>query len=356
MTDMTDMAQMNYMTHSNNLDKLPRHAHPTGALSRRTFTAAAAGAGLGASAFMLNTAHAQSAGKTITLVVPAPAGGTADISARMLAEPLGKLMGASVVVDNRAGGNGNIGGQLVARGPADGSSLLLQYSGFQCITPLLQSSPGFDPSKDLKPVGHLIDAPQLLAVRGNFPANTFEEFLKYVKANPGKVNYASSGNGSLQHMTTELLKNLTKTFMVHIPYRGTGQALTDLLGGSVDFTITTPPPLLPHIRSGKLKALMVTGRTRLTALPNVPTALEGGVPLIASSWFAVYGPNSLQEDALAKLNIAIKQVVESEPFKKRAEEQGAKAVYLNSPELGKLASTERDMWARIVQVSGIKAD
>lgn len=325
-------------------------------LSRRTLiTGAAAAATTGVATFM-GSAFAQPAGKPITLVVPTPAGGTTDIAARLLAEPLGKLLGTSVVVDNRGGANGNIGGQLVARSPADGTTLLVQYSGYQCITPLLQPVSGFDPGKDLKPLGHLIDAPQLMVVRSNFPANTFAEFLQYAKANPGKVNYASSGNGSLQHVTTELLKDLTKTYLVHIPYRGTGQALTDLLGGSVDFTITTPPPLLPHIRSGKLRALMVTGRTRLAALPEVATATEQGVPLVASSWFAVYGPNGIPTETAARISAAIRQVVESDTFRKRAEEQGAKAVFLNGAELARLETTERGMWNRIIKVSGIKAD
>jgi tripartite-type tricarboxylate transporter receptor subunit TctC len=304
----------------------------------------------------LNPVRAQFAGKTLTLVVPAAAGGTTDIAARMLAEPLGKILQTSVVVDNRSGGNGNIAGQLVARGPADGSSLLVQYSGYQCITPLIQPMAGFDPSTSLKPIGHLIDAPQLLVVRADFPADTFADFLKYVKANPAKVNYAYSGNGSLQHVTTELLKDLTKTYMVHIPYRGTGPALNDLLAGTVDFTITTPPPLLPHIRAGKLKALMVTGRTRLQALPKVPTATEAGVPLVASSWFAVYGPTSLPDDLQNRLSLAIRQVVESDSFKKRAEDQGAKAVAMSGAELATLAANERDMWDRIVRVAKIKAD
>ncbi|WP_240523376.1 tripartite tricarboxylate transporter substrate binding protein [Polaromonas sp. AER18D-145] len=326
-------------------------------ISRRTLiTGAAAAATVVAAPTFMASAFAQPAGKPITLVVPTPAGGTTDIAARLLAEPLGKLLGTSVVVDNRGGANGNIGGQLVARAPADGTTLLVQYSGYQCITPLLQPVAGFDPGKDLKPLGHLIDAPQLMVVRSNFPANTFAEFLQYARANPGKVNYASSGNGSLQHVTTELLKDLTKTYLVHIPYRGTGQALTDLLGGSVDFTITTPPPLLPHIRSGKLRALMVTGRTRLAALPEVPTATEQGVPLVASSWFAVYGPNGIPTETSARISAAIKQVVESDTFRKRAEEQGAKAVFLNSAELAKLETTERGMWSRIIKVSGIKAD
>ena len=321
-------------------------------ISRRTLVCAA---GLGAAAW-LNPVRAQLAGKPLTLVVPTAAGGTTDIAARMLAEPLGRILQTSVVVDNRGGGNGNIAGQMVARGPDDGSSLLVQYSGYQCITPLIQPVAGFDPATSLKPIGHLIDAPQLLVVRANFPADSFADFINYVKANPGKVNYASSGNGSLQHVTTELLKDMTKTFMVHIPYRGTGPALNDLLAGTVDFTITTPPPLLPHIRAGKLKALMVTGRTRLAALPGVPTATEAGVPLVASSWFAVYGPNSLSNDLQNRLSLAIRQVVESENFKKRAEDQGAKAVVMNGPELAKLGASERNMWGRIVKLANIKAD
>jgi tripartite-type tricarboxylate transporter receptor subunit TctC len=321
-------------------------------LSRRTLLTLA---GLSTAAW-LDPVRAQLAGKPVTLVVPTAAGGTTDIAARMLAEPLGKVLQTTVIVDNRGGGNGNIAGQLVARGPADGTSLLVQYSGYQCITPLIQPVSGFDPATNLKPLGHLIDAPQVLVVRGNFPADNFADFLKYVKANPGKVNYASSGNGSLQHVTTELLKDLTKTFMVHIPYRGTGPSLTDLLAGTVDFTITTPPPLLPHIRAGKIKALMVTGRTRLPALPNVPTATEAGVPLVASSWFAVYGPTGLSADLQSRLSAAIRQVVESETFRKRAEEQGAKAIAMSGPELGALEANERKMWARIVKVANIKAD
>ena len=321
-------------------------------ISRRTLVTVA---GLAAASW-LNPVRAQLAGKPVTLVVPAAAGGTTDIAARMLAEPLGRILQTSVVVDNRSGGNGNIAGQLVARGPADGSSLLVQYSGYQCITPLIQPVAGFDPATNLKPLGHLIDAPQLMVVRGNFPADSFADFLKYVKANPGKVNYASSGNGSLQHVTTELLKDLTKTFMVHIPYRGTGPALNDLLAGTVDCTITTPPPLLPHIRAGKLKALMVTGRTRLAALPNVQTATEMGVPLVASSWFAVYGPTGLSADLQNRLSLAIRQVVETDNFRKRAEEQGAKAIAMNGAELDALGSNERKMWGRIVKLANIKAD
>ncbi|MEO6016876.1 MAG: tripartite tricarboxylate transporter substrate binding protein [Polaromonas sp.] len=321
-------------------------------LSRRKLIASAAAS----SVAFAGSSFAQPAGRPITLVVPTPAGGTTDIAARMLAEPLGRILGTSVVVENRAGGNGNIAGQQVARGPSDGTSLLVQYSGYQCITPLVQPVAGFDPGTDLKPIGHLIDAPQLMVVKSSFPANNLKEFIQYAKANPGKINYASSGNGSLQHVTTELLKDLTKTFLVHIPYRGTGQALTDLLGGTVDFTITTPPPLLPHIRAGKLKALMVTGRTRLAVLPDIPTATEQGVPLVASSWFALYGPNAMPADTLARLSAAVKQVVESDSFRKRAEEQGAKALFLGSADLTKLGSADRAMWGRIVKLAGIKAD
>lgn len=319
---------------------------------RRTFLAA----GAAAAASLALPARAQFAGRTITLVVGSAPGGTTDLSARMLAEPLSKILQATVVVDNRSGGSGNIAGQMVARAPADGSTLLVQYSGYQSITPLLQPAPGFDPGRDLKPIGHLIDAPQLMVVRADFPASTFQEFLAYVRANPGKVNYASSGNGALQHVTTELLKDLTRTFMTHIPYRGTGPALTDLLAGTVDLTITTPPPLLPHIKSGKLKALMVTGKTRLAALPNLPTATEAGVPLVASSWFAVYGPAGLSADLQTRLSAAVRQVVETPEFRRRAEEQGAKAVAMTPAELDALGKNERATWDRIIKVAQIKAD
>jgi tripartite-type tricarboxylate transporter receptor subunit TctC len=313
-------------------------------------------AGAAAAAISPWSASAFAQGKSITLVVPAAPGGTTDIAARMLAEPLGKSLGVPVIVDNRAGGNGNIAGQLVSRATGDGSTLLVQYSGYQCITPLIQPVSGFDPGKDLKPVANLIDAPQVLVTRADFPAKNFAEFLAYLKANPGKVNYASSGNGSLQHVTTELMKDLTKTYATHIPYRGTGPSLTDLLAGNVDFTITTPPPLLGHIRAGKLKALVTTGRTRVSALPSVPTATEAGVPLVASSWFAVYGPASMTADTQQKLSAAITKVVQSEQFRKLAEDQGAKAVAMNPAELAALGANERAMWGRIVKVANIRAD
>ncbi|HEY0825924.1 MAG TPA: tripartite tricarboxylate transporter substrate binding protein [Ramlibacter sp.] len=322
------------------------------ALKRRTFLATAAASAASVSL----PALAQPAGKPVTLIVPSAPGGTTDISARMLAEPLGRLLQTSVVVDNRSGGNGNIAGQMVARAPGDGAMLLVQYSGYQSITPLVQPVPGFDPGRDLKPIGHLLDAPQVMVVHPKFPAGTFQEFLAYVRANPGKVNYASSGNGALQHVTTELLKDLTKTFMTHIPYRGTGPALTDLLAGTVDLTITTPPPLLPHIKAGRLKALMVTGRTRLPSLPDVPTATEAGVPLVASSWFAVYGPSGMQPELQNRLSGLVRQVVESPEFRRRAEEQGAKAVAMTPAELGSLGDKERATWDRIVKVAKIKAD
>jgi len=329
---------------------------PHTAPSRRNFLKTAA---VLAAAVQLPSVHAQGGplgSRTITLIVPAAAGGTTDIAARMLSDPLAKLLQTSVIVDNRSGGNGNIAGQVVARAAPDGATLLVQYSGYQCITPLIQPVQGFDPANDLKPIGHLIDSPQVLVVKPDFPANTFQEFVAYARANPGRVNYASSGNGSLQHVTTELLKDLTKTFMTHIPYRGTGLALSDLLAGTVDLTITTPPPLLPHIKAGKLKALMVTGRTRLAALPSVPTATEQGVPLVASSWFAVYGPNGLSGDLQGRLTQAVAQVVRSDVFKKRAEEQGANAVAMTPAELAKLGADERAMWGRVVKLANIRAD
>lgn len=298
---------------------------------------------------------AQSPVKPITLVVPTPAGGTTDIVARLLAEPLGRLLGVAVTVENHPGNNGANAGQRVALGLTDGSTLLLQYSGFQCISPQVQPVTGYDPAKDLKPIAHLVDAPQLLAVRSGFPANNFADFLRYVRANPGKTTYASSGNGSLQHVTTELLKDLTKTIMVHIPYSGMGTAVADLLNGGVDFTITTPPPLVPQVRAGKLKALMVTGKTRLAVLPDVPTALESGISLIASSWFALYGANGISEQMTSRIATATRQAISTDNYKKRIEEQGANVLFLDASELNNLQISERRMWSRILRLAGIKS-
>ena len=203
--------------------------------------------------------------RQLTIVVPAPPGGTADIAARALVEPLGKALGQSIVIDNKGGGNGAVGAQAVLNAKPDGHSLLMAYSGFHCMSPHLVKLP-YDPMKDLQAVCNVYSAPQVMVVRSSLEnIKTAQDLIAYAKANPGKLNYGSSGNGSVQHIATELFKQLSGTFMTHIPYRGSGPTIVDLLSGQIDLTVTTAPSLMPHIQSGKFRPLLVAGPRRLTS-------------------------------------------------------------------------------------------
>ncbi len=297
------------------------------------------------------------AAQTITLVASAAAGGTTDLAARMIADPLGRALGRSVIVDNRPGGSGAIAAAAVKRAAPDGTTLLVQYSGYQVITPHLLNV-GFDPLKDFMPVANLLIAPQVIVVRASLPVKTLPELVAYSKAHPGKLNYASSGNGSLQHVTGELLKQQTGLDAVHVPYKGTGPALTDLLGGSVDMTFTTAPPLIGHIKSGKLRALAVTGRERLASLPDVPATSEipGFAKIDASSWFAIYAPAGTPKPVVDKLSAEIGKVMKTDDFRQKAEAQGAQATYMNPQQLGEFTRKEYESWGRFLKSAHITAE
>ncbi|MNS53239.1 Tripartite tricarboxylate transporter family receptor [compost metagenome] len=245
----------------------------------------------------------------------------------------------------------------MARAKADGYTLLLQYSGFQVITPHVTPTAGWDPIKDFAPVANVLSAPQVVVVRPDLPINSLKELVAYAKANPGKLNYASSGNGSLQQVATELLNQMAGTQITHIPYKGTGPALNDLLGGAVDMTITTPPPLLGQIAAGKLRALAVTGNTRLPSLPNVPTAAEAGYPdLIVSSWFAMYAPKDTPAPVVDKIAGEIQKIMKTDAFRQKAAEQGAEAIFMGPKELGAYTQSELDRWGKVVKAANITAN
>jgi tripartite-type tricarboxylate transporter receptor subunit TctC len=295
--------------------------------------------------------------KTITMIVPTAAGGTTDISARMLALPLGPALGQSVIVDNKGGGNGNIAASAVKRAEGDGYTILMQYSGYHVITPLVSKTAQQWEQKDLQPVANVISAPQIIVVRAGLPVKTLPELVAYAKANPGKLNYASSGNGSLQHVTGAMLEQQGGVQMVHVPYKGTGPALQDLLGGQVDLTFGTAPPFMPHIQAGKLRVLAVTGKTRLPSLPDVPTTAEAGYPNVdATSWFAVFVPAATPKPVVDKLTAEIAKVVNTPAFKQKAEEQGASADYQTPQQLGDKVKADLVRWAAVVKSSKIEAD
>jgi tripartite-type tricarboxylate transporter receptor subunit TctC len=295
--------------------------------------------------------------QNVTLIVSAAAGGTTDLAARMISDPLSKALGKPVIVDNRPGGSGAIAASAVKRAKPDGYTLLVQYSGYQVITPHLIKG-AFDPIKDFAPVANLIVAPQVVVIRPDLPAKTLPELISYARANPGKLNYASSGNGSLQHVTGEMIKQLAGVEITHVPYKGTGPALTDLLGGNVDMTFTTAPPLLGHIKAGKLRALAVTGNVPLPSLPDVPTTskIKGFEELDANSWFAVYAPAGTPKPVIDRLSGEIGKIMKTEEFRKKAEAQGAYAVYMNPQQLADYTNKEFQSWGKFVKEAKITGE
>ena len=309
---------------------------------------------------LAHPAHAQTGAypnRTITMLVPTAAGGTTDISARMLATPLGAALGQTVVVDNRGGANGGIAASAVKRAEADGYTLLMQYSGYHVITPLVSKQPPGWKAEDLTAVANVISAPQIVVIRADLPFKTLAELVAYAKANPGKLNYASSGNGSLQHATGAMLEQQAGIRMTHVPYKGTGPALQDLLGGQVEVTFGTAPPFNPHIQSGKLRVLATTGKTRLPSLPEVPTTAEAGLPrLDATSWFGVYAPAATPRAVVDKLSAQIAAVVASPAFQQKAQEQGATADYLNPRQMDAKVKQETAAWQEVVKAAHIEAD
>lgn len=294
---------------------------------------------------------------TITLVVPTAPAGTTDFAARLLAEPLARQLGQTVVVENKAGANGALGTQDVARARPDGTRLLVQYSGYHVGSPAIVPNIGYDVRRDFAPVSLLLDAPQVIFLHPSVPAGSVAELVAYAKANPGVLNYASSGIGSLQHLGSELLRLRTGTEMTHVPYRGTGPATQDLVSGRVQMMMTTPPPLMPFVREGRLKALAITARERSPALPEVPTLAESGLPdLEVVGWFAVFAPAATPAPVLARLVEGCNAVVSTPEFRRRAEEQGAVIRVMQPAEIQARVNRELDEWTRVVREARITPD
>ena len=295
--------------------------------------------------------------RPVTLVVPTPPGGSTDFTARLIAEPLTRALGQSIIVDNKPGGSGNIGNQFVARSKPDGYTLLMAYSGYQVGNPHLFKDAGWEPIKDFVPVAMVTRAPQVVAIHHALPVNTLQELVAYAKKNPGKLNYASSGNGSIQHIAGELFKQLTGTFITHIPYRGSGPAVQDLLAGTVDLHITTPASVVAHIKSGRLRALAVTSPKRLTSLPDVPTATEAGLKgYDLDSWFALYAPVGTPAAVVQQINAEVNKILQTPEVRKKAEDSGTAVEAMTPAQLGEFTRKELDYWGGVIKSSKITAD
>ena len=216
--------------------------------------------------------------RPVTIVIPVAAGGTTDIAGRALAKQLKDELGQPVVIDNKPGASGGIANSAVARANPDGYSLVLSYEGFHAGNPVMQKNLSWNPVTDFTPIAEVIRGPHLMLVPANSPAKTLREFIELAKQKPGKLNYGSSGNGSIQHLGAELLQLKTGTKMVHVPYGGAAPAMQDLLAGRIDLFITTPPTAMGHLEAGKLRALAITSEQRHPSLPNIPTTAEAGLP------------------------------------------------------------------------------
>jgi tripartite-type tricarboxylate transporter receptor subunit TctC len=321
-------------------------------MQRRSILLAAA-----AAALLPALAHAQGyPSRPVTLIVPNPPGGLVDTSARLLGDSLAKALGQPVVIDNRGGASGNVAYGLVARAPADGYTLLTSYSAYHVGNPWLSNKlPWSD--KDFTPIALITVATNVIAVHPSVPANNLQEFIAYVKKNPGKLSYASQGNGSVSHIGTEMFKTQTGTSMVHIPYKGSGDAIRDVLSGQVQVFMTTPPSVMQHVQSGRLKAFAVTGKGRHPGLPNVPTTAEAGLKgFELESWVAIFAPTGTPPDVVQKLTAGIKQALDAPEAKTRADSAGIELRYLPPAQLGEMVKRETEFWGRTIKAQGITAD
>lgn len=292
--------------------------------------------------------------RPVTIVVPNPPGGGSDFAARLYQEPLTRLLGQTVVIDNRPGANGNIAIQHVVRSAPDGYTLLLQYSGYHAGNPAMMRFPGWDPIRDLAPVGMGTVAPHGIFVSPAVPANTLAEFMAWVRARPGRVNYASSGIGSIQHIAGALFAKAMGVPMEHVPYRGAAPALQDVAGGRVELFITTPSSAIALAQAGRVKALAIASAARIRALPEVPTTAEAGLPgFVVDAWFAVFAPSGTPAAIVERVNAAMRAATQEPEVRRRAEEGGTILRPMTVAELDALARREIDVLGRVIRENGI---
>ena len=311
----------------------------------------------------LSTAHAQSwPSKPVRIIVPFPPGGTTDIVARSLGVELQKMWGQPVIIENRAGAGGNVGAEAVAKSPNDGYTLLMGTVGTHAINAPLFAQAGnkmpFDPVKDFVPITLAAGVPNVMVVNPKVPVNSVSEFIAYAKANPGKLNMASSGNGTSIHLTGELFKTMTDTYMVHLPYRGSAPAVSDLLAGNTDVMFDNLPSALPHIKAGKLKALAVTSRARSPALPNVPTIEEAAKlnGFDASSWFGLFAPAGTSRTIVDKIQADVAKALAMPEVRERFVAQGAQPSGSTPDQFAAFIRAETDKWTKVVKISNAKVD
>jgi tripartite-type tricarboxylate transporter receptor subunit TctC len=323
---------------------------------RRTLGALA---GAAATAALPTAVRAQAwPSKPIRLIVGFAPGGGTDIIARAMAQRLSELLGAQIVIENRAGASGVIGADLVAKSAPDGYTLLMGHAIPNAIAPNVLSKVPYDPGNDFTPIHYIGYVPNVLAVHPSVGVRTVDELVALARSKPGVLTYASSGIGSSQHLAGALFTKLTGTQMTHIPYKGSGQAVGDLLAGQVSMNFDTMPPVLPHILAGKLRALAISTATRMPQLPDVPTFSEVGIRgFDVTNWYAVMGPKGMPRDVVARLSEASKKALEDPSVKGKLEPQGVLYVGPRNPEeFGAFVRTELAKYAVLVKELGVRAE
>jgi tripartite-type tricarboxylate transporter receptor subunit TctC len=314
-------------------------------------------AGCGTAAFLGGVLQARAqTSRVIRLVVPFTPGGSTDILARAIAPKLGAAFGTQVVVDNKPGAGGSLGAAEVARAEPDGHTLLMGHIGTLAVNPALYPRLPYDPVRSFTPVAWVARVPNLLVVPASLPVRTLAEFLGLARSRPGRLTYSSGGNGSAAHIAFESLKLHTGIFMLHIPYRGTVPSVTDLLAGQVDATFTGAPAVLPHVRSGRLRALAVSSPQRLPMLPEVPTVAETVPKYEATIWLGFMAPKGTPTDIVTKLNAEMRKIVNNPEVKTAWAKQGAVPLSMTVAEFEQYLNADIAKWANIVKVSGAKAD
>ena len=295
--------------------------------------------------------------KPIRLVCPFPPAGAVDIASRAIANELSKTIGQTVTVENKPGAGGNLGGADVAKSAPDGYSLFMTTSGIQAINPALYAKMPFDPNKDLIPVAPLVSLNNVLVLHPSVKAGSVKEVIAMAKASPGKITYASSGNGTSIHMSGEMFKHLAGVDMLHIPYKGSAPAVTDLIAGQVNLMFDNIPSALPHIKGGKLRALATTGARRDPSLPDLPTIAEAGVAGYESGvWFGLAAPAGTPREIVAKINAEAVKGAKSPEFTKRMTDLGYNIIPGTPEQMAEMIKAELARWTPIVKASGAKVD
>jgi tripartite-type tricarboxylate transporter receptor subunit TctC len=295
--------------------------------------------------------------KVVRVVVPFAPGGTTDILGRLMAQKLSEEYGQQFIVENKAGAGGNIGADSVAKADPDGYTFVIGTPGPHVINQYIYKNQPFDSAKDLAPVIVIARVPNLISINPDVKAKTLAEFITLAKANPGKLSYASPGNGSTGHVATELLKSMAGIDLVHVPYRGSALAITDVIGGRVEFSLDNLPAVQPHVEAGKLRPLAVTTAKRWPLMPDVPTVAEAGVAgYEASSWFTIAAPAKTPADIIAKVNKSVSTYMADKDMVERMRKLGADPVGGTPDDMAKLVADENVKWKKAIEFAGLKPE